>query len=125
MSLLYLDFAWFAPECVPPGFAYGTHMGVGRCRTHCAPPGKNGCALGSQHQALRLNQVQWTNKRLDAIARGRREWRDCMAEISDEDKLIRVLQLHKALKQWVMGILREQGIACQETYGNDENGDII
>jgi hypothetical protein len=46
-------------------------------------------------------------------------------EISDEDRLIRILQLHKALKQWTIAILLRQGIACQETYGNDEKGDII
>jgi hypothetical protein len=48
-----------------------------------------------------------------------------MSEISDEDRLIRILQLHKALKQWTITRLRQQGIACQETYGNDEKGDII
>jgi hypothetical protein len=48
-----------------------------------------------------------------------------MPEISDEDRLIRILQLHKALKQWTIAILLRQGIACQETYGNDEKGDII
>jgi hypothetical protein len=48
-----------------------------------------------------------------------------MAEISDEDRLIRILQLHKALKLWTINLLSQQGIACQETYGNDEKGDII
>jgi hypothetical protein len=48
-----------------------------------------------------------------------------MSEISDEDRLIKILQLHKALKQWTIAILLRQGIACQETYGNDEKGDII
>ncbi len=48
-----------------------------------------------------------------------------MADISDEDRLIRVLQLHKALKHWVMNLLREQAIECRETYGNDEKGDIL
>jgi hypothetical protein len=48
-----------------------------------------------------------------------------MTEISDEDRLIRILQLHKALKQWTIAILLKEGIACQETYGNDEKGDII
>lgn len=48
-----------------------------------------------------------------------------MYEISDEDRLIRVLQLHKALKQWTIATLLRQGIVCQETYGNDEKGDII
>ncbi len=48
-----------------------------------------------------------------------------MAELSDEDRLIRILQLHKALKLWTIEILLQQGIPCQETYGNDEKGDII
>ena len=48
-----------------------------------------------------------------------------MAEISDEDRLIRILQQHKALKEWTIARLLEQGIECQQTYGNDEKGDII
>jgi hypothetical protein len=48
-----------------------------------------------------------------------------MTEISDEDRLIRILKLHKALKLWTIVLLSQQGIACQETYGNDEKGDII
>lgn len=48
-----------------------------------------------------------------------------MAEISDEDRLIRILQQHKALKQWTIALLLKQGIECKETYGNDEKGDII
>jgi hypothetical protein len=48
-----------------------------------------------------------------------------MTEISDEDRLIRILKLHKALKLWTIALLAQQGIACQETYGNDEKGDII
>jgi hypothetical protein len=48
-----------------------------------------------------------------------------MPEMSDEDRLIRVLELHKALKLWTIAILLQQGISCQETYGNDEKGDII
>jgi hypothetical protein len=48
-----------------------------------------------------------------------------MTEISDEDRLIRILKLHKALKLWTIALLAQQGIDCQETYGNDEKGDII
>ena len=48
-----------------------------------------------------------------------------MAEISDEDRLIRILQQHKALKEWTIARLLEQGIECKQTYGNDEKGDII
>jgi hypothetical protein len=48
-----------------------------------------------------------------------------MPELSDEDHLIRVLQLHKALKQWTIAVLLQQEILCQETYGDDEKGDII
>jgi hypothetical protein len=48
-----------------------------------------------------------------------------MAELSDEEKLIHILRLHKGLKDWVIKALIERGIECQETYGNDEKGDII
>ena len=48
-----------------------------------------------------------------------------MAKISDKDRLIRILQQHKALKEWTIARLLEQGIECQQTYGNDEKGDII
>jgi hypothetical protein len=48
-----------------------------------------------------------------------------MSGISDEDRLIRVLQQHKALKLWVIALLLGHGVDCQETYGNDEKGDII
>ncbi len=37
-----------------------------------------------------------------------------MAEISDEDRLIRILKLHKALKLWTIAILLEAGIAYAE-----------
>jgi hypothetical protein len=43
---------------------------------------------------------------------------------SDEDKLIAVLKRHRDLKQWIMAQLLSQGINCQETYRNDEKGDI-
>jgi hypothetical protein len=48
-----------------------------------------------------------------------------MSEISDEDKLIKILKLHRDLKRWVMGQLLVQGIQCRETYGNDARGDIL
>ena len=48
-----------------------------------------------------------------------------MARQSDEDRLIQILQHHKALKHWTMNQLQEEGIPCQETYGNDEKGDIV
>ncbi|MEM8638212.1 MAG: hypothetical protein AAGG51_05230 [Cyanobacteria bacterium P01_G01_bin.54] len=47
-----------------------------------------------------------------------------MSQPSDEDKLIHSLQDHRDLKYWVMKQLRAQGLTCQETYGNDANGDI-
>ena len=43
---------------------------------------------------------------------------------SDEDKLIEALKAHKALKQWTMKKLQDDGIDCTETYGNDPRGDI-
>ncbi|MEM9216111.1 MAG: hypothetical protein AAGD25_17420 [Cyanobacteria bacterium P01_F01_bin.150] len=47
-----------------------------------------------------------------------------MERESDEDKLIAVLKRHRDLKRWVMSELHRHGIDCQETYGNDEKGDI-
>ncbi|MGB0561560.1 MAG: hypothetical protein ACPGVO_07115 [Spirulinaceae cyanobacterium] len=47
-----------------------------------------------------------------------------MSQQSDEDKLIHSLRDHRDLKYWVMEQLRIQGVVCQETYGNDANGDI-
>lgn len=43
---------------------------------------------------------------------------------SDEDRLIEVLRQHRDLKRWVMSQFADRGIPCQETYGNDEKGDI-
>ncbi|MEA5419230.1 hypothetical protein VB712_08310 [Spirulina sp. CCNP1310] len=48
-----------------------------------------------------------------------------MADQSDEDKLIQVLQDHRNLKYWVMQQLRARMIECQETYGNNSKGDIV
>ena len=36
-----------------------------------------------------------------------------MPEMSDEDRLIRILQQHKALKEWTIARLLEQSIECQ------------
>lgn len=47
-----------------------------------------------------------------------------MERESDEDKLIAVLKRHRDLKRWIMAELVKKGIECQETYGNDEKGDI-
>jgi hypothetical protein len=47
-----------------------------------------------------------------------------MTQQSDEDKLIGILQDHRNLKYWVMQQLQDQGIECQETYGNHPDGDI-
>ena len=47
-----------------------------------------------------------------------------MEQESDEDRLIGVLKRHRDLKRWIMQELHQNGIDCQETYGNDEKGDI-
>jgi hypothetical protein len=47
-----------------------------------------------------------------------------MERQSDEDKLIGILQQHRNLKRWVIAQLTTHNIPCQETYGNDEKGDI-
>ncbi len=45
--------------------------------------------------------------------------------MSDEDKLIYKLKLHKGLKMLVMDELSKEGIPCKETSGNDPKGDIL
>lgn len=39
--------------------------------------------------------------------------------------LIRKIQLHETLKQWVMQQLQAEGIECQEQDFYEENGDIF
>ena len=48
-----------------------------------------------------------------------------MSEISDEDKLIYQLRVHKGLKRLVMKELAQEGIPCKETSKNDPKGDIL
>jgi hypothetical protein len=47
-----------------------------------------------------------------------------MSGTSDEDKLIRILELHRDLKRWVIKQLADQDVQCRETYSNDAKGDI-
>jgi hypothetical protein len=48
-----------------------------------------------------------------------------MAGTSDEDRLIKILELHRDLKRWVIKQLADQSVQCRETYGNDAKGDIL
>ena len=45
--------------------------------------------------------------------------------MSDEDNLIHKLTVHKKLKMFVMNELSKEGIPCEETSGNDPQGDIL
>lgn len=45
--------------------------------------------------------------------------------MTDEDRLIYQLTLHRDLVGWVIGKLAEGGIASQRTTGNDPKGDIL
>jgi len=47
------------------------------------------------------------------------------APMTDEDRLIYQLTLHRDLVGWVIGKLAEDGIASQRTTGNDPKGDIL
>lgn len=47
-----------------------------------------------------------------------------MSPISDEDRQIHALQVHKALKHWAIDQLQARGVLSEETYGNDSSGDI-
>lgn len=47
------------------------------------------------------------------------------APMTDEDRLIYQLTLHRDLVGWVIGKLAEAGIASHRTTGNDPKGDIL
>jgi hypothetical protein len=47
------------------------------------------------------------------------------APMTDEDRLIYQLTLHRDLVGWVIAKLTEAGIASQRTTGNDPKGDIL
>ncbi len=45
--------------------------------------------------------------------------------MTDEDKMIYKLRVHKHLIDWVIDKLKEEGISAEKTTGNDRNGDIL
>ncbi|MCF4968677.1 hypothetical protein [Nostoc sp. CMAA1605] len=45
--------------------------------------------------------------------------------MTDEDKMIYKLTVHKKFIGWVIEKLKEEGIAAKRTTGNDPNGDIL
>lgn len=47
-----------------------------------------------------------------------------MTDRTDEDKLRDKLLIHKNMIGWLIKRLREEGIQCQRTTGNDPKGDI-
>ena len=44
---------------------------------------------------------------------------------TDEDRMIYKLKVHRNFIGWVIKKLKEQGIPCERTTGNDPNGDIL
>jgi hypothetical protein len=48
-----------------------------------------------------------------------------MADLTDEDKMIERLIIHKNMIGWLIKKLQAEGIECQRTTGNDPNGDIL
>lgn len=48
-----------------------------------------------------------------------------MSDMTDEDKMIERLTIHKNLIGWVIKKLQEEGIEAQRTTGNDSSGDIL
>jgi hypothetical protein len=45
--------------------------------------------------------------------------------MSDEDGMILSLKKHKKIKNLLIQRLRQEGIECEETTGNDRKGDIL
>lgn len=45
--------------------------------------------------------------------------------MTDEDKMIERLTIHKNLIGWVIKKLQEEGIKAERTTGNDSSGDIL
>lgn len=48
-----------------------------------------------------------------------------MAELTDEEKMMERLTIHKNLIGWLIKKLEEEKIQCKRTTGNDPNGDIL
>lgn len=48
-----------------------------------------------------------------------------MSGMTDEDKMIERLTIHKNLIGWVIKKLQEEGIKAERTTGNDSSGDIL
>lgn len=44
---------------------------------------------------------------------------------TDEDRMISHLKAHRDLITWVLEQLRDEGISCDRTTGNDPHGDIL
>lgn len=44
---------------------------------------------------------------------------------TDEDKMINRLEAHRDFITWVIKRLKEEGISCERTTGNDSGGDIL
>lgn len=45
--------------------------------------------------------------------------------LTDEDRMIHKLTLHKRLINWILSILKKENISSNRTTGNDSKGDII
>jgi hypothetical protein len=45
--------------------------------------------------------------------------------MDDEDKMIIKLEQHKSIKNALMSRLRDEGISCKATTGNDPRGDVV
>lgn len=48
-----------------------------------------------------------------------------MAELTDEDKKMERLTIHKNLIGWLIKKLKGEGIECKRTIGDDPDGDIL
>lgn len=45
--------------------------------------------------------------------------------MTDEDKMIERLIIHKNMIGWIIKKLQEEGIEAQRTIGNDSSGDVL
>ncbi|MBD2546719.1 hypothetical protein [Planktothricoides raciborskii] len=48
-----------------------------------------------------------------------------MADLTDEDKKIERLTIHKNLIGWLINKLKQERIECERTTGDDPDGDIL
>lgn len=48
-----------------------------------------------------------------------------MSDMTDEDKMIERLIIHRNMIGWVIEKLQEEGIEAKRTTGNDSSGDIL